>query len=53
MSDPASQIGGVFKRIDFFSDYPYALPTFVAGTFGASAALLCGLFLKEVCPGIA
>jgi hypothetical protein len=53
LSDPASQIGGIFKRIGFFSDYPYALPTFVAGTFGASAALLCGLFLKEVCPGIA
>ena len=52
LSDPASQIGGVFKRIGFFSDYPYALPTFVTGTFGASAAVLCGLFLKEVCPDI-
>jgi hypothetical protein len=53
LSDPADQIGGIFKSIGFFSDYPYALPTFFTGTFGASATLLCGLFLKEVCGGIA
>ncbi|PMD30438.1 MFS general substrate transporter [Hyaloscypha variabilis F] len=47
LSDPAKQIGGIFKRIEFFKEYPYALPTFVSGAFGASAAILCVLFLKE------
>ena len=49
LSDPAKQIGGIFKRIEFFKEYPYALPTFVSGAIGASAAILCVLFLKEVC----
>ncbi|KAE9372585.1 MFS general substrate transporter [Stipitochalara longipes BDJ] len=47
LSNPAKQIGGIFKRIEFFTEYPYALPTFVSGTVGASAAILCVLFLKE------
>lgn len=51
LSDPAEQIGGIFKRIPFFTEYPYALPTFVCGTIGASAAVLCALFLKEVFGG--
>jgi hypothetical protein len=42
------QIGGIFRRIDFFTEYPYALPTFISGIFGASAAILCALFVKEV-----
>lgn len=49
LADPAKEIGGIFERIEFFSEYPYAFPTFVSGIIGASAALLCVLFLKEVC----
>jgi hypothetical protein len=49
LADPAKEIGGIFKRIEFFSEYPYALPTFVSSTIGASAAILCAVFLKEVC----
>jgi hypothetical protein len=49
LSTPAKQFGGIFRRIAFFTEYPYALPTFVAGTIGASAAILCALFIKEVC----
>ena len=49
LADPAKQFGGMFKRIEFFTEYPYALPTFVSGIVGASAAILCALFLKEVC----
>ena len=49
LADPAKEIGGIFKRIEFFSEYPYALPTFVSGAIGASAVILCALFLKEVC----
>lgn len=49
LSDPAEQFGGIFKQIEFFTEYPYALSTFVAGTIGASAVILCALFIKEVC----
>jgi hypothetical protein len=49
LSDPAEQFGGIFKRVEFFPEYPYALSTFVAGTIGASAVILCALFIKEVC----
>jgi hypothetical protein len=49
LSDPAEQFGGIFRRIGFFTEYPYALPTFVAGAIGVSAAIMSGLFVKEVC----
>ena len=49
LSNPAKQFGGVFKRVDFFTQYPYALPTFVTGAIGLSAAILAGVFVKEVC----
>lgn len=49
LADPAKEIGGIFKHIEFFSKYPYALPTFVSSTIGISAAILCAVFLKEVC----
>ncbi|KAE8449021.1 hypothetical protein EG329_008609 [Mollisiaceae sp. DMI_Dod_QoI] len=47
LADPAEQIGGFFKKIQFFQDYPYALSTFVTGVIGASAAIACALFIKE------
>ncbi|KAH7381914.1 major facilitator superfamily transporter [Cadophora sp. MPI-SDFR-AT-0126] len=47
LQDPAGQYGGVFKRVQFFSEYPYALPTFVTGSIALLAALTCGIFVKE------
>lgn len=48
LADPAKEIGGIFKHIEFFSTYPYSLPTLVSSTIGVSAAILCAVFLKEV-----
>ncbi|KAG4440788.1 hypothetical protein IFR05_003716 [Cadophora sp. M221] len=47
LQSPAEQYGGVFKRVQFFKDYPYALPTFVTGSIALLAALVCGIFIKE------
>ncbi|KAK0111141.1 hypothetical protein ONS95_001517 [Cadophora gregata] len=47
LQDPARQYGGVFKKVQFFSDYPYALPTFVTGSIALLAALTCAIFVKE------
>lgn len=44
---PAEEWPSVFGGIRFFEEYPYALPTIVTGSFGASAALLVTLFVKE------
>jgi hypothetical protein len=48
LSNPAHQFPSVFGNLHFFIAYPYALPTIVTGTIGASAAILNGIFLKEV-----
>ncbi|KAF8847206.1 MFS general substrate transporter [Acephala macrosclerotiorum] len=47
LADPAEQIGGFFKKIAFFHEYPYSLSTFCTGIIGASAAIACALFIKE------
>ncbi|KAH7333213.1 major facilitator superfamily domain-containing protein [Rhexocercosporidium sp. MPI-PUGE-AT-0058] len=47
LQSPAEQYGGVFKRVQFFNDYPYALPTFVTGSIALLASLVCGIFVKE------
>jgi hypothetical protein len=48
LSSPAEQYPKVFGSNSFLKNYPYALPTFVTGAFGASAAILCALLVKEV-----
>jgi hypothetical protein len=48
LSNPAEQYPKVFGRFKFLRDYPYALPTIIIGSIGAVAALVCGLFVKEV-----
>lgn len=48
LSNPAEQYKRVFGGIQFLKDYPYALPTFTSGAIAASAAVICGLFIKEV-----
>jgi hypothetical protein len=48
LSNPAKQYPSVFGNIQFFKDYPYALPTFVASAIGATVTIICALFVKEV-----
>lgn len=50
LADPAGQYGGVFKRIDFFTDYPYALSTLTTGLFALVATVLVALFVKDTSP---
>ncbi|EED22793.1 conserved hypothetical protein [Talaromyces stipitatus ATCC 10500] len=47
LSRPADQYPSVFGRIQFFRDYPYALPTFTTGLIGATACVISALFIKE------
>ncbi|KAF2688503.1 MFS general substrate transporter [Lentithecium fluviatile CBS 122367] len=44
---PADKFKSTFGRVQFFHDYPYALPGFAAASFGLSAAVLTTLFVKE------
>ncbi|KZL80035.1 major facilitator superfamily transporter [Colletotrichum incanum] len=46
LADPVHQYPGVFKR-QFFLEYPYALPSFVIGFIGLTAALTSFLFVEE------
>ena len=47
LADPAREFPRVFGKLDFFVQYPYALPTFVAAVYGVSASAVCLLFLNE------
>lgn len=47
LADPAKQYGGYFARHAFYTIYPYALPSLVAGAIGLSAALLSAFFIEE------
>jgi MFS family permease len=47
LADPATQYGGVFRRLPFFVKLPYALPSLVVACIGASSAITSALFLKE------
>ncbi|KAK2028550.1 major facilitator superfamily transporter [Colletotrichum zoysiae] len=46
LADPVHQYPGVFKS-RFFLEYPYALPSFVIGFLGLTAAVICFLFVEE------
>ncbi|KAK3079078.1 hypothetical protein LTS18_005794 [Coniosporium uncinatum] len=50
LSKPADQIPGLFGRSTFLKQYPYALPTFVTGAFGVTAALVAFFFINETLP---
>lgn len=45
---PAETYPKIFGSFQFLKDFPYALPTFITGGIGASAAIMCGLLVKEV-----
>jgi MFS family permease len=47
LADPAREYGGVFKRVYFFREYPYALATCFIGIFGLLSALFVLFFVKE------
>ncbi|KAF2744515.1 MFS general substrate transporter [Sporormia fimetaria CBS 119925] len=47
LEHPAEKFTSTFGRIQFFHDYPYALPGFVAASVGFSAAILGVFFLQE------
>ncbi|KAF2096805.1 MFS general substrate transporter [Rhizodiscina lignyota] len=51
LAKPAEVYPRVFGHVQLFKDFPYALPTLVTGLFGASAALVCTLFVKETLKG--
>jgi MFS family permease len=46
---PATKYASTFGRLQFFHDYPYALPGFATSIIALSAALSTTLFVKEVC----
>jgi hypothetical protein len=46
---PAAKYTSTFGRIQFFHNYPYALPGFVTSLIALSAAITTSLFVKEVC----
>jgi hypothetical protein len=50
LARPAEQYPNVFGKIQFFHDWPYILPTAIAGVIGLTAALTSALFLKETLP---
>ncbi|CAL3968237.1 hypothetical protein PZA11_006780 [Diplocarpon coronariae] len=47
LQSPARQYGGLFESIQFFRNYPYALPTFATGSVGVAVAVLCAIWVKE------
>ncbi|KAG9230225.1 major facilitator superfamily domain-containing protein [Amylocarpus encephaloides] len=47
LQDPAAQYPNLFGSFTFFREFPYALPTVANGLFAVSAAIACGLFVKE------
>jgi MFS family permease len=47
LADPAREFPRVFGKSKFLLENPYALATFITGTIGLSAAVLCWLFLNE------
>ncbi|KAF9871187.1 major facilitator superfamily transporter [Colletotrichum karsti] len=47
LAAPADQYPGAFKDVQFFVDYPYALPSFVIGFIGLTAAITSYFFVEE------
>lgn len=46
---PAEKFKSLLGHVQFFHDYPYALPGFVTSAIGLSAAILTLIFVREVC----
>lgn len=51
LADPAGQYeNSFFTRVQFFKDFPFALPTIVTGVVAITAAVVCTLFVRETLP---
>ncbi|KAM7205507.1 protein zinc induced facilitator-LIKE 1 [Naviculisporaceae sp. PSN 640] len=50
LAEPAAQYPKLFGNIQFFIDYPYALPSFAVGCIGLSAIVVAILFVEETLP---
>lgn len=48
LAKPAEQFGGVFKRLEFFRRFPYAVPTMVSGFLVLCMFVMALFFVKEV-----
>lgn len=49
LANPAQQYPSTFGKIQFFHDFPYALPTLVVGALNIVALVVIVLFVDEVC----
>ncbi|KAM7199319.1 protein zinc induced facilitator-LIKE 1 [Rhypophila sp. PSN 637] len=47
LAEPATQYPKLFGDIQFFVDYPYALPSFAVGCIGLSAVVVTMLYVEE------
>ncbi|RDW77631.1 putative peptide transporter [Coleophoma cylindrospora] len=47
LSNPVDQYPSAFGKVQFFKDYPYALPTFATGAIGLSASIISAIFINE------
>lgn len=45
--DPAHQYPKLFGKVQFFLDYPYALPSFAIATIGATSVFTTAFFVEE------
>jgi MFS family permease len=48
LAKPAEQYPSIFGNIQFFKDFPYLLPTMVAGGIAVVALVAVTVFIKEV-----
>ncbi|TLS30166.1 hypothetical protein PpBr36_03730 [Pyricularia pennisetigena] len=47
LADPVGQYGGLFERVPFFSQYPYALSSLAIGATSAVSTIVCMFKVKE------
>ncbi|KAK3990338.1 protein zinc induced facilitator-LIKE 1 [Cladorrhinum sp. PSN332] len=47
LADPARLYPGLFGNVQYFIDYPYALPSMAVGAIGLSAVLVTAFFAEE------
>jgi hypothetical protein len=47
-ANPSEQFPGTIGKVQFFIDFPYALPALVAGAISLSTTIAAALYLKEV-----
>lgn len=50
LADPAHQFPSLFNNVQFFHDYPYALPNIAVGFFCIVVTVVAALFVTETLP---